>query len=187
MKKILILTLSLMALCSMAACQRPEPISISSFTSKNSFDTNSSTAHIAVMHDDAETTEENELLYIVNDVTDDEMDDYKTYTNVNIDDKGNFVLFAPAYKGSILKIYSLEENADGELEKRATLFEDSSTEKGMMLKAELTRSETPYMVYVEYDRHFTEYIFQNYPEELAGAKTELVIEQGEIPALSGAD
>lgn len=187
MKKILVLTLTFVALFTLSACDSDTTLSISTFTSKNSFETYSTDAQIALMHAEAQETEEEELLYIVNGVTDDEMDDYKTYTNVKIDQLDNYVLLAPAYKNSILKIYTLKENEDGELETYATLFEDSSTEKGMILKARMTRSEeTQYLIYVENDLSFAEYIFTVYPDGET-PKTEFVLKQGEIPSLAGAD
>lgn len=187
MKKLLILTLTFAALFTLSACDNDTTLSLSTFTSKNSFETYSAEAQISVMHEEAQESAEEELLYIVNDVTEDEMDDYKTYTNVKIDQLDNYVLLAPAYKNSILKIYTLKENEAGELEIYATLFEDSSTEKGMILKARMTRSEeTQYLVYVESDLSYAEYIFTVYPDGET-PKTEFVLKQGEIPSLAGAD
>lgn len=142
---------------------------------------------------------EDALLYIVNDVTPDEMEPINSYQTMKLAPSTTFTLLIPAYPGSKAVLYNLDlDEATGEYERGLERWSSDSSDKGLLLRMEMAREydnevSTPddigaYELYIEYGEYFGSYQF--IPRLSGGEplpKFEYIGQQGKLMDMTGLD
>lgn len=142
---------------------------------------------------------EDALLYIVNDVTPDEMAPINSYQTMKLAPSSNFTLLIPAYPGSKVVLYNLSLNeTTGEYERGAERWSSESSDKGLILRMEMMREYdnaafTPddvgvYELYIEQGEYFGSYQFiPRLSSDEALPKFEYIEQQGKLMDMTGLD
>lgn len=153
-----------------------EKINSNTFTTRS----NDSVLHQAAADAPADT-----LLYVINQPSDEELNDIVSYQLLKLDDNAPLTLLAPAKQGAKLQLYAIKEDGS----RGGEIWSTDSSDKGLIVAAYLLYGEAgspTYELYLEYDGQYASYYFAQ-PAEGAAEKFVFVTPDGDLLDIGGLD
>ncbi len=135
---------------------------------------------------------EDTLLYIINDVTEGEMDEINAFQTLKLAESPTYTLLVPKAKGSKVQLFLLKPNEEtGKYERRAEHWTTESSDAGLIVRLELPRDNadvSAYELYIEDGEYYGSYFFlpgAAADEELP--KFEYLEQQGKLLDMTSVD
>lgn len=192
MKKLALLLILLLPILAGCHNSKDNMIKLGDMMNPNEFST---TTDDSVVHRAAAEATDETLLYIINEPTEDEIDELLAYQLLKLEDEASISLLVPSRQNTKMTIYPLLYTSDADGYQRGpAVWDTEASDKGLVIAMQADRGEAgspAYEIYIECNKCYTSY-FWELPTADDGTEAELpqfeIVEfEAEHPDLSGLD
>ena len=173
MKKLALLLILLLPILAGCHSSKDNMITLGDMINPNEF---SATTNDSVVHRAAAEATDETLLYIINEPTEDEIDELLAYQLLKLEDEAPISLLIPRRQNTEITIYPLLYVSDAETYQRGlAAWSTDSSSKGLVVAMQAERGETgfpAYEIYVESNGYYTSYLWE-VPTNDDGTEAEL--------------